>query len=146
MGDRRDRGRLPRQLWGVDPHEVEELLADLEAPLQRERMALEQIVTTLEAEERQLTADLLDLTQRVELAQERQVILRRSLEQQRTSRRAHGLALTRELTRREQEHRGELDLLHRQREALRQEIDQRRQSLHAWVTELLASLAARGRL
>jgi len=146
MRDARVRNPLARGLWGIDPGEAEALLAEQEAPLQRERLALEQTVAALEAEERQLLQEIADLTRRLELAEERVQILRQSVAQQRSIQKTQGLALTRELARREQEHRGQLALLVRQGEALQREIAERRASLNAWVSELLASLAARSRL
>lgn len=139
-----NRHPFPRSLWGLDPDEAQRLLAELEEPLRRERVALDRAVELAEAEAGRLTAECAQLEEQIRLAEQRLGLIRQGLSRQRGLAPAQSLAVRRQVDGLEREHRLRLDQMRQREAALRAEIEQRRRAIHRWVMELLKMVAARG--
>lgn len=138
-----DRHPLKRSLWGIDPAAVEQWLQEQEAPLRREREALERAVTLAETEVERLKAQCEHLARQIRYAEQRLTLARQSVQRQQSLPPTQALTMHQHLRTLEREHMARMADLEQQEAALRTQIDQQRRSLHRWVMALLQSVAER---
>lgn len=134
---------IRRSFWGLDPAAVEELLAEQEGALLREREVLERAVNLAESEVERLEADCEHLHRQISYAEQRLVLARQSVQRQRSLPPAQALALHQHLQNLEREHQLRMEGLHQEEASLRARVEGRHRSLHQWVMGMLQSVADR---